>query len=214
MKKENIKTETDLQGWFTNKVNAYLKSKGKIMVGWNEVLASNVDRDIVAQNWTPRFDKNVISHMEKGGKVILSNHKYFYFDMLYSYCTPKGTYNFTYKDAKVPDELKDNVMGLEGENWTEWTRTEDALFFKIFNRSLALAEAAWSDETVKNYGSFVKRMNKQKKLMDAMGIYYGSDDITMQKAKFRKMRLSKKTGFSHKDYDSEYRLSKLADKHK
>ena len=214
MKKENISSETDLQGWFTNKVNAHLRSRGKIMVGWNEVLESNVDRNIVAQKWTPGFDKTVVKHMEKGGKVILSNHKYFYFDMLHSYCTPKGTYYFTYKDAKIPAELKDKVMGVEGENWTEWTRTEDALFFKIYQRGLALAETAWSDESVKNYGSFVKRMNKHKKLMDALDIYYGSDEITMQKAKFKKMRLCKKNGFSHKDFDSEYRLSKLIDKTK
>lgn len=209
MRKENIKNETDLQGWFTNKVNAHLKSRGKIMIGWNEVLASNINRDIVAQYWTPQRDKNVIEHMKKGGKVILSNHKYFYFDMLYSYCTTKGTYNFTYKNAKVPAEFKGRVMGVEGENWTEWTRNEKQLFFKIFNRALALAETGWSDESVKDYGSFVKRMGKQKKIMDAMGIYYGSDDITMHKAVHKKKKFSKKHGFSHKDFDSEYRLNKI-----
>ena len=209
MKKENIRTETDLQGWFTNKINAYLKSKGKIMVGWNEVLASEADTDIVAQYWTPREDENVIRHIRNGGKVILSNHKYFYFDMCYSYCTPKGTYNFDYKAAKVPDEFKDNVLGVEGENWTEWTRTENELFFKIFNRGLALAETGWSDESVKDYGSFVKRLEKQKKIMDALGIFYGSDDITMQKAKLRKIILSKRYGFSHNDCDSEYRLQEI-----
>ena len=209
MKKENIKNETDLQGWFTNKINAYLKSKGKIMVGWNEILASEADTDIVAQYWTPREDKNVIKHIKNGGKVILSNHKYFYFDMCYSYCTPKGTYNFNYKASKVPDEYKGNVLGVEGENWTEWTRTEKALFFKIFNRGLALAETGWSDESVKDYGSFVKRLEKQKKIMDALDIFYGSDDITMQKAKLRKTILSKKYGFSHNDCDSEFRLQEI-----
>ena len=209
MKKENIKNETDLQGWFTNKINVYLKSKGKIMVGWNEVLASETDKDIVAQYWTPREDKNVIKHIRNGGKVILSNHKYFYFDMCYSYCTPKGTYNFDYKASKVPDEYKDSVLGIEGENWTEWTRTEKELFFKIFNRGLALAETGWSDPSVKDYGSFVKRLEKQKKIMDALDIFYGSDDITMQKAKLRKIILSKKHGFSHNDCDSEYRLQEI-----
>ena len=209
MKKENIKNETDLQGWFTNKINAHLKSKGKIMVGWNEVLASETDKDIVAQYWTPREDKNVIEHIRNGGKVILSNHKYFYFDMCYSYCTPKGTYNFDYKASKVPDEYKDSVLGIEGENWTEWTRTEKELFFKIFNRGLALAETGWSDPSVKDYGSFVKRLEKQKQIMDALDIFYGSDDITMQKAKLRKIILSKRYGFSHNDCDSEYRLQEI-----
>ena len=209
MKKENLKTETDLQGWFTNKLNACLKAKGKIMVGWNEVLASKVDTDIVAQYWTPKADENVINHIKNGGKVILSNHKYFYFDMCYSYCTPKGTYNFDYKASNVPEEFKGNVLGVEGENWTEWTRTEKELFFKIFNRGLALAETAWSDASVKDYGSFVKRLQQHKKLMDALDIFYGSDDITMQKAKLKKIMLSKRYGFSHNDTDSEYRLNEI-----
>lgn len=209
MKKENIRNETDLQGWFTNKVNDHLRSRGKIMVGWNEILKSNIDRDIVAQYWTPGKDKNVSKHIKNGGKVILSNHKYFYFDMLYSYCTAKGTYNFTYRKSSVPTEYKDSVLGVEGENWTEWTRNEDVLFFKIFNRALALAETAWSDESVKDYGSFVKRMGKQKKIMDALGVFYGSDDITMHKAVMKKKKLCKKSGFSHKDFDSEYRLQKI-----
>ncbi len=209
IRKENLKNETDLQGWFTNRINACLKAKGKTMIGWNEVLASDVDSDIVAQYWTPGSDKNVNKHIENGGKVILSNHKYFYFDMLYSYCTPKGTYNFTYKDSGVSEEYKNSVLGVEGENWTEWTRTEKALFFKIFNRGLALAETAWSDESVKDYGSFVKRLESQKKIMDALGIFYGSDDITMQKAKLRKTILSKRYGFSHDDKDSEFRLQEI-----
>lgn len=209
MKKENLRNETELQGWFTNKINAYLKSKGKIMVGWNEVLASDVDKDIVAQYWTPKEDANVNKHIRNGGKVILSNHKYFYFDMCYSYCTPKGTYNFDYKASNVPEEYKGNVLGVEGENWTEWTRTEKELFFKIFNRGLALAETGWSDASVKDYGSFVKRLQKQKKIMDALDIFYGSDDITMQKAKLRKTILSKRYGFSHNDCDSEYRLQEI-----
>ena len=209
MKKENLRTETDLQGWFTNKLNAHLKSKGKIMVGWNEVLASNIDRDIVAQYWTPGKDKHVKKHIADGGKVILSNHRYFYYDMLYSYCIPRDTYGFTYKNAGISKKYKDSVLGIEGENWTEWTRTEKELFFKIFNRTLALSEAGWSDESVRNYGSFVKRMDSQKKIMDALDIFYGSDEITMHKAKHKKTKLSKKHGFTHKDYDSEYRLQEI-----
>lgn len=211
MKKEKLKNETDLQGWFTNQVNAHLKSRGKIMVGWNEILASNIDNDIIGQYWTPKKDKNVNRHIKNGGKVILSNHKYFYFDMLYSYCTAKGTYDFTYRTSSVPKKYKDSVLGVEGENWTEWTRTEKELFFKIFNRTLALSETAWSDESVKDYGSFVKRMDNHKKIMDALDIFYGSDEITMQKAAFKKKKLSKKYGFSHKDYDSEFRLQEILD---
>mgnify|MGYP003298330335 FL=1 len=64
MKAEGLKNETELQGWFTNKLNAYLKTQGKIMIGWNEVLAAKgIDSDIVAQYWISRNGKNVIKHL-------------------------------------------------------------------------------------------------------------------------------------------------------
>lgn len=206
MKAEGLKNETALQGWFTNKLNEYLKSKGKTMIGWNEVLAAkNVDRDIVAQYWTPKKDGNVEKHMKKDGKVILSNHKYFYFDMLHTYCTVKGTYYFDMKKAGLSKKYADNVIGVEGENWTEWTASEDELFFKLCNRSLALAETGWNRS--KDYGDFLERLQAHKKFLDKMDVYYGDDWLTLQKNEKAKKKAAKKNGFSIKDYDSEYRLS-------
>lgn len=210
IRKEGLKDETALQGWFTNQLNAHLKEKGKIMIGWNEVLAADiVDRDVVAQYWTPQKDQNVLTHLNNGGKVILSWHKYFYFDMLHTYCTPKGTYGFTAATAGVKDELKKNVLGVEGEVWTEWIADEDHLFFNIASRMPALAECGWSKDSVKNYSSFARRLKAQHKIMDAMGIYYGDDAITMKKDPLRKKYMAKKNGSSIGYFDCEYTLSKL-----
>ncbi len=212
IKDEGLKDEVALQAWFTNKVNEHLKKKGKIMVGWNEVLASDIiDRDIVAQYWTPQKDKNVEAHIKNGGKVILSCHKCFYFDMLYSYCTPKGTYSFDMKKAKLDESLSDGILGVEGECWTEWTDSEDQLFFKVFNRALALSETGWTQKKNKNYHSFESRLQQHKKIMDALGIYYGSDYLTMKPNKLKKKRLCKKHGLNGNHFDSEYNLS-LVDK--
>lgn len=208
IKDEKLKNEVNLQAWFTNVINAHLKEKGKTMIGWNEVLASkNTDTDVVAQYWTPKKDKNVLKHLKKGGQVILSNHKSFYFDMHYSYCTPKGTYSFKPEKVKIKKELKDSVLGYEAEMWTEWITNENQLFFMLFNRGLALSENAWSIK--KDYSFFKTRLNSHKKLMKNMGIYFGNDLITMQKNKGYKKRKAKKNGFSHKHYDSEYRLNEL-----
>lgn len=210
IKKEGLSNEVALQGWFTNKLNAYLKQKGKIMIGWNEVLAADItDRDIVAQYWTPKKDKNVFNHLKNDGQVILSWHKYFYFDMLHTYCTVKGTYNFTSKTAKIKPEWEKGILGLECENWTEWTDEEDELFFKLWHRSLAMSESAWSQEIVKNYKDFTRRLQCHKKLAEKSGIYYGSDEMTMKVNGLKKNILSKKNGFELKDFDSEYRLSKI-----
>lgn len=210
IKEEKLKNEVNLQAWFTNKVNTYLKSKNKIMIGWNEILASKLtDTDIVAQYWTPRKDKNVGAHLEKGGKVILSCHKYFYFDMLHTYCTTKGTYKFEPRTARVKDKLANGVMGIEAEMWTEWTASEKELQFKLFNRGLALSENAWTEN--KDYSFFTKRLYSHKKIMDKHGFYYGQDFLTMSKNKAYKKYLCKKYGIDKRGYDSEFLLSEKCD---
>ncbi len=206
MKTEGLKNETELQGWFTNKLNAYLKTQGKIMIGWNEVLAAKgIDSDIVAQYWTPKKDKNVAKHLKNGGDVILSNHKYFYLDMPYTYCTAKDTYYFEPKQAGIKAKFNDSVLGVEGENWTEWTDTADELFFKICNRGLALSECAWSRS--RDYADFIERLQENKPLLDKMGIYYGEDWLTLEKNTKKKKKAAKKLGHDMKDYDCEYKLS-------
>lgn len=210
IKQENLLDEVQLQGWFTNKVNAHLKEKGKIMMGWNEILESKItDKDIIAQYWTTKRDKNVNAHLSQGGKTVLSCHRYFYFDMLHSYCNVKGTYNFKPSKALVPKKLEKSVIGYEGEVWTEFITNENQLFFMAFHRSLALSEAAWSKDKAKNYSSFKSRVTHQEKIMDELGINYGQDFLTMKRNYVKKYLLSKKNGIDPKHFDSEYRLSEL-----
>ena len=99
-------------------------------------------------------------------------------------------------------------MGLEGENWTEWTDSEEQLMFKIFNRMLALSENAWSQKDVKDYGSFEKRLSRHKYYADALGIYVGEDEITMKKSVSLKRKTAQKLGISLSDYDAEYKIDK------
>ena len=206
MKTEGLKNETELQGWFTNKLNAYLKTQGKIMIGWNEVLAAKkIDAGVVAQYWTPLKDKNVNKHLKNGGEVILSNHKYFYFDMLHSYCTVKGTYYYEPKKAGIKSKYDNSVLGVEGENWTEWTDTAEELFFKMCNRGLALAECGWSRS--RDYADFIERLQENKPLLDKMGVYYGEDWLTLSKSKKKKKKAAKKLGLDSKAYDGEYEIS-------
>lgn len=203
----NLKNERGLQANFINEVNTHLKQKGKTLLGWNEVLSSDlIDKDVVAQYWTAKKDKNVTKHLKAGGKVIMSCHKYFYYDMLYTYCTLKNGYNFEITRNGVPANLTQNVIGIEGENWTEWSYNEDKLFFSMFPRALALAEIAWTSSYNRNYKDFVARIQAQKILMDTLGIYYGSDFITMKKSIIKKKKLAKKYDIDIKDYDSEFKI--------
>ncbi len=211
IKDNGLKNEINLQAWFTNEINTFLKSKGKTMVGWNEVLNSkNTDTDVIGQYWTTRKGENVIRHLKKGGSVILSLHKDFYFDMAYDYCTPKGTYTYKPEKSKIKKELKSRVLGIEAQMWTEWITNEDHIFFMLFNRGLALSENAWTEN--KNYKGFTDRLQSHKAFMDKMGLYYGNDHITMKKNKGYKKRQTKKNGISIKHNDAEFRLDGIYNK--
>ena len=213
MEEEGLKNETELQGYFTNRVNEYLKSKGKIMIGWNEVLkAKLLNRDVVAQYWTPGKDANVTKHLKEGGKVILSCHKYFYFDMLHTYATVKNAYTFNPLENNVPKSCMPSVLGIECENWTEWTNSEDELFFKLYHRAIAMAENAWSDEEAKDYKDFARRIQRHKYYADELGFYYGLDEVVMEKNELMKNKVIKKLGISFKDFDCEYKVNKYLEK--
>lgn len=209
IKENNLNGEYALQGYFTNKVNEHLKKHGKTLVGWNEVLKADLlDRDIVVQYWTPQKDKNVTEHIKQGGKVIMSCHKSFYFDMHYLVVPTKSTYTFNPVEHNVPKDDLSSILGYEGENWTEWTENEEQLFFKLFNRTLALSEAAWSDDSVKNYASFCTRIQRHKEYMNELGIYYGPDEITMHRSTLKKAMKAAFSGLNIRDFNSEYDMSK------
>lgn len=209
IKEEHLKNEVALQGYFTNKLNEHLKSKGKTLIGWNEVLkAQLLDRDVVAQYWTPQRDKNVTTHIKNGGKIIMSCHSAFYFDMPHTQTKIKNTYNFNPLKHNVPKKYLPNVLGVEGENWTEWTDSEEQLFYKLSCRTLALSENAWSDDMVKDYDSFCRRLERHKYILNALDIYYGENKTVFNHLKSKNLPFAKKLNISLNDYDAEYKIDK------
>jgi len=213
IRENNLNDEVALQGYFTNKVNEHLKQRGKTLIGWNEVLAADLlDRDIVAQYWTPQKDKNVTEHIKQGGKIIMSCHQAFYFDMQHMKVPTKNTYTFNPLKHNVPKEYISSVLGFEGENWTEWTENEDQLFFKLATRTLALSECVWSDNSVKDYLSFCERVKRQRSNLEALGINCGSDEITLKNIGAKRPWSALKSQLEVIDFNYEYLLDKKLSK--
>jgi hexosaminidase len=177
IKANNLKDEEDLQGYFNNRIAEYLKTKNKVMIGWNEVLKSpSLARDTLIQYWHPVRDKRVEKWIQSNGKVIISKHQAFYFDMPYAMRNLKTTYNFEPSKYKLNDE-QNGVLGLEATLWTEWIRTEDRLFFQLFPRLEALSEISWSPKEKKNYTNFRARLSEFVEVLDKMMIPYAPLNI-------------------------------------
>lgn len=183
MKENGITDIEQYQGWFENKINAYLKSKGRKAIGWNEILKSDnidtEDKNIVVQYWTPQRDKNAEKYVNNGGTMIMSNHQSFYFDIPYAHYPLSNTYNYRPEDFGVTSDNVKNVLGIEGELWSEWIPDTTKLHMLSFPRIQAMAEVAWSPESTRDFDGFKKRFEVQKPILDKYGITYAVDKIAM-----------------------------------
>lgn len=169
MEENGLKNGAELQGYFTNRISKFLKSKGKTSIMWNDGVCNNIDSDIVGQYWT--FCNPVwVKRENDKRKFIISPCPTFYYDITYAGAPLKTAYN--YKPAKSGFTNDKNILGLEFETWTEWITNESALEFSIYPRIFASAENSWTEDAKMNYKDFYKRLNFFKAYMDTKGINY------------------------------------------
>lgn len=206
MQKHGLKNEKQLQGWFINAVNEYVKEKGKNLIGWNEVLEGDIlDKNVVVQYWTPKKDKKVLQHIKNGGKVIISKHKYFYFDMPYGMIPLRSTYMFNPFFEGFTPSCNNSIKGIEGTVWTEWIADFEKLEFQLYPRMEALAEVSWYGGP-KNYWKFLFRLKTFRPMLDAMNINYAKESVYRPCNVF--VRLSRMKKWFSSDEDVEYKENK------
>jgi|AGTN01.1.fsa_nt_gi N-acetyl-beta-hexosaminidase len=172
IKDKGLKDEEELQGYFNNKIALYLKTKGKRMIGWNEILkASNLESSAIVQYWIESGEKLVSEAVASGRTVVISKRKAFYFDMPYAFVNLKTTYNYE------PEFGSKGVSGVEATLWTEWMRTPERVWFQLFPRMEALAEAAWTPKDLKSYPDFRKRLAKFLPILLKRGLDYAPESF-------------------------------------
>ncbi len=187
MKENNLKDVEALQGYFNNRIAKYLEGKNKRLIVWNEALgADNLNNQVIGQYWTPKNDKNVNKHIEKGGQVIISKHQAFYFDMGYNQYPLKNTYKFEPLKKMIDPKHEDRILGLEGTLWTEWIADREKVDMQLFPRLQALSEIAWVPGGRKNFGEFLDRMHQNNKILHTLGVNYAEDRVSMPKNPIRR----------------------------
>lgn len=171
MKKNGLKNEEELQALFTARLADFLATKGKAVIGWNEILASgNMRSDAIAQYWTDGGAAYSATEIPKGRKFIFSNSTSFYFDYDYTLVTLEGTYAYNPYIPGGEAISPEQIMGLEAPLWTERIATPERLETMIFPRMAALAENAWTKE--KDYPEFLQRLKVYESVWKKSGITY------------------------------------------
>ncbi len=168
MEKEGLRDEETLQGWFTNKIVEFLKTKGRKAVVWNESLKSGVlDNSVTVQMW---LDKKKLSfdYANEGGRIINSDFFHYYCDYPYGMTPLIKTYN--YNPAPEKFIKKENVAGVEAPIWTEYINNFDYLCYMYFPRVTAVAETGWTENENKDAADFQRRFRIYTPILKEIGI--------------------------------------------
>lgn len=189
MKKNKIKSPSELQVFFTNNISNMLASKNKQMMGWNEITGDKLheyqegDTSVVEKSLAPgtivqfwRGDTALIKKtIDKGYNVVNSFHEYTYLDYDYNSIPLEKAYAFNpVPNGLTPDQEK-LVLGLGCQMWGEFIPTVESMNKKIFPRIAAYAEVGWTAPSLKDFERFEKNLPKFLKKWDAKHISYGEN---------------------------------------
>jgi len=188
MKKEGLKDENELQSYFIRRIEKYLNSKGKQIIGWDEILEGGLAPNAAVMSW--RGMSGGIAAAKLKHKVIMSPGKPCYFDHYQSkdrtkeplaiggFNSVKNVYDYEPSPAGLSVADKTYILGAQGNVWTEFIVDFSHVEYMSVPRMCALSEALWSFPARKNYDDFKKRLQAHAVLLDRMHVNYARHFLT------------------------------------
>lgn len=183
IKKEGLKDEHGLQSYFIARMEKYINTKGKQIIGWDEILEGGLAPNATVMSW--RGTSGAVQAAKEGHDVILTPGSHCYFDHYQSeneneplaiggFLPLEKVYHFN----PIPEGLTDKeaiyVLGAQGNVWTEYMQTEKQVEYMAYPRAVALSEVLWSSPEYKNYSDFINRLEQYQKRLDLLEVNYAN----------------------------------------
>lgn len=173
--------EHELQSWFIRQIEQHLHSRGRRLIGWDEILEGGLAPDATVMSWRGTSGGEEAARL--GHHVIMTPGQPCYFDHYQSTLPGQpvaiGGHNpleSVHQWDPLPPGLESSaqnmILGGQGNVWTEYMLDERHVEYMVFPRLAALAEALWSDPDTTNYDDFLHRLNVHEQRWQAEGINY------------------------------------------
>jgi hexosaminidase len=176
MQKEGLKDVAELQSYFVKRMEKFFHSKGRKLIGWDEILEGGISPTANVMYWRSWVPNAPVAAARNGNKVIMSPGNPLYFD------TPPDAHSLSniYHFNVVPEKLTANeakfIIGAQANLWTERVPSENRADYLYFPRTLSLAERVWSKQP--DYTSFQQRLPAHYNRLEAMHIHYRLPDLS------------------------------------
>jgi hexosaminidase len=181
IKNEGLKNEAELQSWFIRRMETFINSKGKKLIGWEEIMEGGLTPNATVHSWLST--RSGVKASQMGNDVIMSPTTYMYFDgyqadpriepLAIGYNVPLDTvYAFEPRHPQMSDKDATHLLGAQANVWTEYITNESYFEYMAFPRMAALAEICWTPKEKKNFNFFQERMQQQYGVYDKRNIAY------------------------------------------
>lgn len=180
MKKEGLKGVNELQSYSIHRMERFLNSHGRKLLGWDEILDGGLAPNATVMSW--RGTEGGLAAIRSGHKAIMSPGQYCYLDGYQDapYSQPEAIGGYlplkkVYGYEPVPDSLSADeaklMYGVQANLWTEYIPTEEHAEYMLYPRAIALAEVAWSKPENKSWEDFHRRALKIVDELKAKGYH-------------------------------------------
>ena len=182
--KDGQKAEHFLQSYVISRMEKFLNSKGKKIIGWDEILEGEVAPNATIMSW--RGETGGLRAVRMGHDAIMTPNTYFYIDYYQSmdiknepfgiggYLPIEWCYTYEPYVEGMTDEEKSHILGVQANMWTEYVATPEHLEYMVLPRLAALAEVQWCEPERKDWDRFQDSADEFCRIYETMGYNYAT----------------------------------------
>lgn len=177
---EKLKDEHELQSYLIQRMEKYLNSKGRTLIGWDEILEGGLAPNAIVMSW--RGEKGGIEAAKQKHQVIMTPGPPLYFDysqtknedsvVIGGYSPLDRVYNYDPVPGELSADEAKYILGAQANLWTEYMKYPSKVEYMLFPRLSALSEVLWTPKKQKSWSSFEKRLQSQFKRYIMWGANY------------------------------------------
>ena len=178
---EGLKNEAELQTYFNRRIESFLSSKHRRLIGWDEILEGGLTPGAAVMSW--RGISGGIAAARAGHDVVMSPTTHCYFDYAQSrdagepesiggYIPLEMVYAFEPVPQELPLDKRQHILGGQGNVWTEYLAEPRDVEYFAFPRATALAEVLWSPSEKRDLSDFRRRLGHHQKRLDQWRVHY------------------------------------------
>lgn len=185
IKDKNLENEEGLQSYFIHRIEKYLNSKGRQIIGWDEILEGGLAPNATVMSW--RGEAGGIAAAKMKHNVIMTPGEYCYFDHSQSrhddsitiggYLPLETVYKYNPVPATLAPGERKYILGAQANVWTEYMAYDSKVEYMLLPRLAALSEVLWSKPERKDWENFQHRLKDAYKRYDLWGLHFNTKGI-------------------------------------